>query len=163
MATDVTYCVDLGEPCVDAAKLEGDLDTYRAQLVGEFPLYGELIISAPERPSVQVRDELAAAVHQICFAAIPEILAGRTYVYTFFSASGRLVFIPSTVFVEVMGDGVERTSFSRDELLPALYAAGQRYVGLLQRLDSEDHKATAAELAKHAASARQALEAQRLL
>ena len=161
MRTEVTFCVDLGQDCVKADTLQREFADYQSQLEAEFPQYGELILRNDGSGEIRVRDELAAAVQGICFSSIPQIASGKEYVYTYFSASGRLVFIPSTVFVEVIGDQVKPAKFRRDTLLPALYQTGNDYLSLIEKLESEDQRATAAELGKHRSPAEEALKALR--
>lgn len=112
---------------------------------------------------MRIDDELWVVVLQFCFNAIPALLSGQKFIYNHFSYAGQTVLAPDGAMVLISGEFVPQASIPRDDLLPALYDCGERFVHLLHRLSQLDrkHETTAKDLALPSEMAKAALSRNR--
>jgi hypothetical protein len=112
-----------------------------------------------------IEDELAPVVQGLCFTAISQLaVPGARFDYSYFNCGARAWLTASAdgETITLDGQSVPRMSFPARELLPALYACGERFLALLTLLHDFGRANAGAELAylqKFAAEAREALAA----
>ena len=113
------------------------LDVYRSRLRTRNRYDGAIIINSPGQPIVQAEDELPAIVKNICFGAIPDLIAGKKVVIGYYDHYGELRLEPQVSNILISGDDIPTITVPCREFLPALYDCGQRFIRFLTHLKGE--------------------------
>lgn len=141
-AIEVRFCVNIGKnTCIYEKELEHDFDRYRETLLGRTDHEGAILISAPgqpEEPEVCIEDELQMAIPSVCFASIPQLLAGRPYVHSYFSMCGTVSFEPENHDVKISGSYIPDVYIRSGRLLEPLYCCGVRFIEYFHRLRGDE-------------------------
>jgi hypothetical protein len=83
----------------------------------------------------EIFDELVPVVHLLCFdAIIALIIDGTVFDYSYFSSNEKAQLRAEGDTVVLSGSDVPETTFSRRDLLRALYACGARWIATLDKL-----------------------------
>lgn len=77
-------------------------------------------------------DELEGMIGALCLAAVPELVAGRPFTYSYRNSPGDIRLIPEAEVVRVEEDQQDTLEFPREKLLPALVDCGSRFIHFLQ-------------------------------
>ncbi|MFP5272945.1 hypothetical protein [Coleofasciculus sp. G1-WW12-02] len=169
MTVEVTFCVNINRDlCVSEEEINANFDTFRLELLEDGNYYGEVlngavVISSPGQPDIRVEDELEATVHNLCFQFIPDLVAEKHIVVTYFRYYGYLRLDPEGDYVLLSGDSVPMVRILRDELAPALYNCGLRFIKFWRRLrDDPAYEEIFQDFEGLAEVARQSLESKKL-
>lgn len=90
-------------------------------------LRGVLVLSDEGQPSVRISDEIEPWIQNLCYGAVPKLLAGEPEEIPYFSKPGVIRLEPDADLVHVSGDRVEAAVFPRRELALALFECGDRF------------------------------------
>lgn len=164
MGIQVAFCISLGE---DVCVSEGQLTDHQEKIAGLKVLEGVVTIQVPDQPPLEVEDELAATIQNLCFDAVKKLLAGKKAVVPYFSSAGSIRLSPQDDVVMIAGvissEGycVPPVSVPRPEIPAALYGCGSRYIQFLRQLAplSINHRSTVEWLEPKARLTYQALTA----
>jgi hypothetical protein len=139
---------------------EDALDRHREAIARQEVLEGALVIEAPGQPRLEVADELWAVVANLCFRCVDELSTGdrECWVYTVTNADAHVVVLSMASLLRLLSEHGPVVTVQREPLLQALFACGERFMGLLERL-GESQREFAEELRPYAARARAALDA----
>ncbi len=142
MPATVTFCINISsDVCVGEDELATDLERYRVAILADEERHGAmngaLIIRAPDVPDVRVEDEIEYLVHQVCFLAIPDLLANKHIVVRRFRYPGYFRLDPEAMQELISGDDIPSVRVTYHEFVPALVACGERFILFLQRLAGE--------------------------
>jgi hypothetical protein len=149
MSVKVTFCIDCYSDDNKLARrlTEDELDRnfwrYSAYLAKEAALHGEIVIQELGFEELHIVDELYNSIAGICFLSLPNLAAGRAYIYTYFECSVRLRLVVHHGYLKCFGEDVPYLEAPVSELLPALYSCGERYLSTLLRLPGYTHKSAA--------------------
>lgn len=125
-----------------AARLAEDPELLPA-LVELEPLEGAIVIEG-----AAVVDDLASAVQRLCFEAVVALIApGATYGYRYFTANQEAQLTATESSITLRGDDCPTREIPRQDLLPALFSCGHRYLELLTRLGEGGRTTSTVELA----------------
>jgi hypothetical protein len=120
---------------------------------------GALEIAA-DAQGIQIRDELEPWIQNLCFWAIPSILAGEPTEILYFSKSGRLMLEPVDGDVRLGGDRNPDVVVERSSLARELVGCGERFLAFARSVKADDanYMAIVHDYDGYAKNARQALE-----
>lgn len=162
MAIEVTFCMNVSrDRRLTEKEINAQFDTYRSELLANDQYYGAILISSPGQPDVVVDDEVWATVQNLCFLSTPDLIAGKSVSVPYFRYGSELSVNVEGNEVVISGEFVPIGRFALQELLPALYDCGLRYIQFLRRLGeySSYYEPTIKYLEEQAEVALQALEA----
>lgn len=135
MTLTVGFCVQVdGGDCLDEQELA--LPAASSHVFELRHLDGAITIRSGME--VAIEDELPPLVQNLCFRALPALLAGEAVSLRYFSMPGEFRLHPTGDVVRISGDLIEEVSLNRRELIPALYECGVRFIGALRHLGGED-------------------------
>jgi hypothetical protein len=89
---------------------------------------GVLVLSDAGQPSVRISDEIEPWIQNLCYGAVPPLLAGEPCEVFYFSKPGLVRLDPEGDAVQVSGDRIESALYPRRDLALALFACGDRFV-----------------------------------
>lgn len=140
MPVTVTFCINTSsDACVSEDELATDLERHRVAILADEERHGvmngALIVRAPGVPDVRIEDEIEYLVHQICFLAIPDLLANKHIVVRHFRYLGYVRLDPEAMQQLISGDDIPSARVTYHELVPALVACGERFILFLRRLN----------------------------
>ncbi|MBG1271105.1 hypothetical protein [Nostoc sp. WHI] len=142
MTVKVTFCAQIREGndflCIAEDDLEAKFEDYREKLFSNTGNDGFIIISSPEQPDVQIQDELWAIIQNLCFIAIPDLIAHKSVVIRIYNNYGYVRLDPEADLVRISGDGLPDVRVTRAELITSLYACGKRFIQFLRKLGEDD-------------------------
>ncbi len=170
MAVDVSFCMNLTwDTPIGEDELASDIKRFHADILAAADRFGALngtiIVRAPNVPDVRVEDEIEPAIQNICFLAIPTLLAKQHVVVRYFSHPGYFRLDPEGLKVLISGDNIPSVRVDYQEFVTALFACGERFVAFLRELVGETPEGMdrVQYLETYADAARQALLTQELL
>ncbi|MGV3591675.1 MAG: hypothetical protein ACO1PZ_08280 [Gammaproteobacteria bacterium] len=109
-----------------------------SRLAGASSVEGALELAAPGAATTRIVDELVPWIQNLCFAAIPDLVHGKSASVHYFSRSGVLELSPAGDRIDVKGSLVEGASYPARELLQALYDCGVRFVKHMESAKRDD-------------------------
>ena len=160
MTVEVSFCIKIERDiCLSEKDIDTNFNTYRSGLLSNDNLYGELIITSPGQPDIHIDDEVWATVQNLCFLAIPDLLAGKSVRIPYFRYASELKVDTVGPEVSISGEFVRTGRFMLQPLVIALYSCGQRFIQFLRRLSENDpnYEALIQHLEQQVKVARQAL------
>jgi hypothetical protein len=98
---------------------------------------GEIVLQRGD-VEIRVRDSLDAMVSLFCLGAISDLVDQKHVVIRYFESYGYLRLDPEASDQLLSGDFIPTVRFPRAELIPALVAAGERYVRFFEYLRGDD-------------------------
>jgi hypothetical protein len=135
----VSFMVELNQDRLIAeSELPFATAAERAQLANKEAFQGDLVLAGDEQTEVRISDLLEAWVQNLCFDAVPKILAGESVEILYFSYEGRVRLEPHGPKVRVSGDHVPSAEFAARDLTPALVACGDRFLAWAREAKSSD-------------------------
>lgn len=93
-----------------------------------------------------VEDSLPALVKNLCFEAMPDLVANKSVVYRYFSYHGYLRLDPEGSLILLSGDGNPTIRVDRSSFLRAFYACGLRFMQLLRQVQGDPPHPNTAQL-----------------
>jgi hypothetical protein len=134
MTTTVTFTLSLPgdtEPLPEAelkeasGRIDAELDFENVD--------GAVVITAGDQ-ALEVEDELSATISGLCFGGVASLLdePDRPFLHRFAYQTAHIVMIPMMDSVRIFGEQTPVVTVDRDNLLPALYDCGLRYVKFLE-------------------------------
>lgn len=161
MTVEVSFCMNIGENvCLSEKDMDTSFDDYRSELLANDNHYGEVVISSPGQPDIRIDDEVWATIQNLCFLAIPNLRAGKPVVVLYFRYDSELRLDPEGQEVLISGEFIPMGKVKLQELIPALYSCGKRFINFLRRLggDNPNYTILIKHLEEQAEIARQALD-----
>lgn len=141
---EVTFVIEF----VDGAEIrrwgEADVDAHLDELRLFRSLDGYLRIADPDDPAeveLEIRDELAALVHQLAFAA-PVALLGRgepSFMFRTMSWQSHVVIEDRDGKVRLSGSHIPSVEFPSEPYWRSMFGMGERYLAFLTKLYGETH------------------------
>lgn len=163
MTVKVTFCAHIREddrfPCIVDDDLETNFEKYREKLLGNPYRDGFIIISSPSQPDVRIQDELWAIVQNLCFQAIPDLIANKSVVIRIYSNYGYVRLDPEASLVRISGDNLPDIRVEKAGLITSLCDCGERFLAFVRKLgvDDPEYQDIIAGLEAYAEIARQSL------
>jgi hypothetical protein len=127
-AARITPEVFLGE--TELAALQS-VDPSRLRHLALDRLMGRLILLGPGQPIIVLYDELEELIIATCFRALPQLASGEPVEVWFTDAPAEFRLEPVGSVVRVTGTLIPTFEAPSDDLLPALYACGTRFLSFL--------------------------------
>ncbi len=160
MDLNVTFCLET-EPdhCVGEDEIRERFAALRPALVGNEDFEGAVLIEAAPQPTVRYQGFLEAAAQNLCFRAVAELAAGRRVAVKYGFYPGELRLTPEGGTTVLSGDFAPAIRVPTEDLVPALYECGVRFLELFRRLRGSDpeYGNAIADLARKAEAARRVL------
>lgn len=98
---------------------------------------GEIVLTRGD-VEIRIRDSLDAMMSLFCFGAIADLVDRKHIVIRYFESYGYLRLDPEASDQLLSGDFIPTVRFPRAELIPALAAAGERYLHFFEYLRGDD-------------------------
>jgi hypothetical protein len=98
------------------------------ELLGNGWFNGVLVLSGGGQPSVRISDDIEPCIRNLCYGAVPRLLAGEPGEVNYVSKPGSIRLEPDGDGVRVSGDRVDAATFPRRALALALFDCGERFV-----------------------------------
>jgi hypothetical protein len=131
------FLIDIDERQISEMDLRSAPPALLAEIQEFKPLYGRIRVSH-SGAEFDVEDELWALIMSVCFRSIPELIAYRSVTIRYYSYNGYLRLDPEGGVIRISGDNIATVVLSEQELLPALFACGKRFLELSGRLGLAD-------------------------
>lgn len=173
MGVTATFCVNISsDDCIDEEQLNTEFESNRPKIIADErrhgAINGAIVIRSPQNPDIRVEDELEAVVQNVCFLALPDLLAGKRVIVPYFRYPGEIELKPEGHQLLMSGEAIPEERLELREAVFAFYECGQRVVSFLRRLRSDGAESAESEdairyLEGKEKVARQALLAEHLL
>lgn len=123
--------------CVPEPANQDALNEFPALLDDNERDSGEIVLERGD-VAIRIRDSLDAMVSLFCLGAIADLVDRKHIVIRYFESYGYLRLDPEASDQLISGDFVPTVRLPRAELIPALAAAGERYVRFFEYLRGDD-------------------------
>jgi hypothetical protein len=101
-------------------------------------LEGAIVLAAENQPTIEIVDELLPWAQNLCFQAVSQLMNGQDVRINYFSRSGFLDLKLAGDTIQVSGNKTASAIFPKAELLPGLFACGERFDALLRDIKHGD-------------------------
>jgi hypothetical protein len=135
----ILYTVsDAGLEEISEADAADRLSSWGERLADD-ELDGAVVLEAPGQSRLEIVDELWAVVQNLCFRAVHWLLEGEgdSFVFRLTSQDGTVVVLRMAIQARIFGDHIPALTARIDELAPALYACGARYLRFLEQVGGQ--------------------------
>ena len=99
---------------------------------------GAITIRDHRNCTIEVIDELAPWIQNLCFRSVPNLSNEERVCINFFSRSGYLELTPFGDKVELKGSLTDDASYTTSELLHGLVECGKRFIECIGRIKKDD-------------------------
>ncbi len=140
MPVFVTFRANVSrDTCIPEIEIEEQFDAYHAALRAEQQRLGApngaIIIDAVGQPEIRIEDELDYWIYNLCFDALPDLLAGARVERVYSRYSQSLVLDATGHDLVLSGDAIPTVHLDLKEAVQSLYACGMRGLRFLKRLN----------------------------
>lgn len=153
---DVHFAIDFFDGTISQLWDEAAIEAHLDEIVTlDDPIEGAVVIGEAE-----IVDVFPSAVLRLCFQCFDALLVpsgAYHYRYESENVSANLQTSDDGRTITLSGFGLPSQALPARELLPALYACGVRYIGLLERLEARGRPSYTLSLHEAAAAARELL------
>jgi len=119
-------------------ELAGPGSELRARIAAARAVEGAIVLVAENQPTIEIVDELLPWVQNLFFRAVTQLANGEDVRVLYFSRSGFLDLQPVGDAVEVSGNKTASGVYPKSELLPALFACGERFDTVMREIKGDD-------------------------
>jgi hypothetical protein len=147
---EVTFCLCIGgEITLSEQEIDASIDVHRSWLRNRDIYDGAIIVDSLGNPIVRAEDELSAIVKNFCFEAIPDLIGSKNFVMGYHDHHGYLRLDTEASNVVISGDDIPTIRVPYNELLPALYECGKRFINFLIKLKGESSDSSLEDLIQY--------------